>query len=73
MDQCTLPDHGVTVRSETEGGDGAVVALQHAHTLTGAQVPQPNATVQRGGEELQLADVWVELDQAAKLQRCATE
>lgn len=42
------------------------MALQHAHTLTGAQVPQPNAAVQRGGEELQPVDVRVELDQTAK-------
>lgn len=42
------------------------MALQHTHTLTGAQVPQSDATVQRGGEELQPADVWVELDQAAQ-------
>lgn len=44
------------------------MALQHTHTLTGAQVPHSNATVQGGGEELQPADVWVELDQAVKRQ-----
>lgn len=62
----TVPEHGASVRAEGEGGDGAVVALKHTHTLAGAQVPQPDATVQRGGEELQQADVWVELDQAAQ-------
>lgn len=64
-----VPDHGATVWAEAERGDGAVVALQHTHTLTRAQVPQPNATVERGGEELQPADVWVELDQAAMICR----
>lgn len=63
----TVPDHGVPIGAEAERGDSAVVALQHTHTLTGAQVPQPDATVLRGGEELQSADVWVELDQAAKI------
>lgn len=63
----TVPDHGATIRTEAEGGDGAVVTLQHTHTLTGAQVPQPNSTVQRGGEELQPADVRVELNQAEKM------
>lgn len=67
MVECTVPDHGAAVGAEAEGGDGAVVALQHTQQLTGAQVPQPNAAVQRGGEELQPADVWVELDQAAKM------
>lgn len=60
-----IPDHGATIRTEAEWGDSAVVALQHTHTLTGAQVPQPNATVQRGGKELQPVDIWMELDQAA--------
>lgn len=64
---CTVPDHGTTIWAEAESGDGAVVALQHTHTLTGAQVPQSNATVQGGGEELQPADVWVELDKAAMM------
>lgn len=68
MADCTVPDHGATVGAEAEGGHSAVVALQHTHTLTGAQVPQPNATVQGGGEELQPADVWVELYQAVKRQ-----
>ncbi len=62
----TVPDHGVTVRAKAEGGDSAVVALQHAHTPTGAQIPHTNAAVQRRGEELQPADVRVELHQAAK-------
>ena len=65
----TVPDHGVPVSAEAEGGDGAVVALQHTHALTGAQVPQPDAAVQRRGEELQAADVWVELDEAAKIHK----
>ena len=65
----TVPDHGVTVSTEAEGGDHAVVALQHTHTLTGAQVPQPDAAVQRRGEELQAADVWVELDEAAQMHK----
>ena len=69
MAECTVPDHGSTVGAEAERGDGAVVALQHTHTLTGAQVPQPDAAVQRGGEELQPADVGVELDQAAKIHK----
>lgn len=67
MADCTLPDHGATIWAEAESGDSAVVALQHTHALTGAQVPQPNATVHRGGEELQPADVWVELDKAAMM------
>lgn len=61
---CTIPDHGVTVSAEAEAGDSAVVALQHTYTQTGAKVPQPNATVQRRGEELEPVDIWMELDQA---------
>lgn len=64
-----VPDHGAPISAEAEGSDGAVVALQHAHTLTGAQVPHPNAAVQGGGEELQAADVWVKLNQAAQKQQ----
>lgn len=45
------------------------MALQHAHTLAGAQVPYPNAAVHRGGEELQPVNVWVELDQSGMTQR----
>lgn len=64
----TVPDHGATISAEAEGGDGAVVALQHTHTLTGAQVPHANATVQGGGEKLQPADVWMKLNQTAQKQ-----
>lgn len=45
------------------------MALQHTHTLAGAQVPYPNVAVHRGGEELQPVNVWVELDQAGMTQR----
>lgn len=63
------PDHGAAVGAEGESGDGAVVALQDAHALAGAQVPQPDAAVQGGGEELQAAGVGVELHQAATARR----
>lgn len=63
------PDHGAAVGAEGQRGDGAVVALQDAHTLAGVQVPQPDATVQGGGEELQAVGVGVELDQAATARR----
>jgi len=66
VDGSTVPDHGATVTAEAERSHSAVVALQHTHTLAGAQVPQSNATVQRGREELQPVDVWVELDQTAQ-------
>lgn len=66
---CTVPDHGVTIWAEAERGHCTVVALQHAHTLAGPQVPHPNATVHGGGEELQPPDVWVKLDQAGMRQR----
>lgn len=59
------PDHGAAVGAEGESGDGAVVALQDAHALAGAQVPHPDAAVQGGGEELQAVGVRVELHQAA--------
>lgn len=62
----TLPDHGATIGAEAERSDCTEVTLQHTHTLTGAQIPQPNATVQRGGEQLQSVDVWVKLDEAAE-------
>ena len=59
----SVPDHGVSLGREGQGGDGTVVALQDAHTLAGAQVPHTDAAVHRGGEELQQAYVWMELDQ----------
>lgn len=59
------PDHGAAVRAKGQRGDSAVVALQDAHTLAGAQVPQSDAAVQGGREELQAVGVGVELDQAA--------
>lgn len=59
------PDHGAAVAAEGESGDNAEVALQDAHALAGAQVPQPDAAVLGGGEELQAVDVGVELHQAA--------
>lgn len=61
---CNIPDHGVTIQAEAERCHCTVVALQHAQTLAGAQVPYPNAAVHRGGEELQPVNVWVELDQS---------
>lgn len=66
MADSSIPDHGVAIAAEAERGDSAVVALQDTHALAGAQVPQPNAAVQRRGEQLQSTDVWVELDQAAQ-------
>lgn len=63
--QAAGPDHGAAVGAEGQSGDGAVVALQDAHTLAGAQVPHPDAAVLGRGEELQAAGVRVELYQAA--------
>ena len=64
----SVPDHGVSLWRESQGGDGTVVALQETHTLAGAQVPHTDAAVHGGGEELQQAYVRMELDQTTREQ-----
>ena len=44
------------------------MALEHTEAQAGAQIPQPDATVRRGGEQLQKAHVWVEVNQAAHIE-----
>lgn len=42
------------------------MVVQLADTLAGLQVPKPDAVVHRGGEQLRLRYVRVELDEAGK-------